>query len=219
LHRLVLTFDDGPDSEETPRILDTLAKYQVPALFFVIGRQLNSPAAIEIVRRAAREGHLIGNHSFDHSDLTKLAPDQIRSQIVRTHDLISEFEPKRKLFRPPHGYCNPRVKAIAEELGYELVFWNSSSEDWRPENASSAWVDIAIEQISSQHAGMCLFHDRPHTAEHLPEFLERLRLLGTHEIVDYYRRRDLSAYVYGAGRRIRRWAKSGFSLMSASPSN
>jgi peptidoglycan/xylan/chitin deacetylase (PgdA/CDA1 family) len=219
LHRLVLTFDDGPVTEHTPRILDALAKYNATATFFVVGQQLTIPGAMEIVRRAAREGHFIGNHSFDHPDLTKLPPEKIRSQILRTHDLIGEFEPQRRLFRPPYGLCNPAVKKIAKSLGYELVFWNSSSEDWRPENASSAWVNTAIEQVSPQHAAMCLFHDQRHTAEHLPDFLERLRSLGTHEIVDYYHRRDFRAYAYGAGRRLRRLVNSGFRSMTVNPSN
>ena len=61
VHRLVLTFDDGPSPQHTPRILDALADYNVPAVFFVVGERLKAPGALEIVRRAAREGHLIGN--------------------------------------------------------------------------------------------------------------------------------------------------------------
>lgn len=218
MHRLVLTFDDGPDPDHTPRILDALAKHKATATFFVLGTQLSHPRAIEIVRRAAREGHLIGNHSFDHPNLLKLAPEEIRSQILRTHQLIAEFEPPRKLFRPPYGFSNATVKAVAKELGYELAFWNCSSEDWRAECASSAWVNIALKQISSQHAAMCLFHDdRAHTADHVSEFLDRLRALGTHQIVDYYHRRDFMAYVYGTGRRIGRLVTSGFRSTSVQP--
>lgn len=217
MHRLVLTFDDGPLRGHTDRILDALAKYKATATFFVLGEQLKLPGAMEIVRRAAREGHLIGNHSYDHPDLTKLPPREIRSQILRTHELISEFEPQRKLFRPPYGFSTPTVKAVARELGYELAFWNCSSEDWKPENASSAWVNIAINQISTQHAAMCLFHDCPHTADHLSDFLEILRSRGTHRIVDYYHRRDFMAYIHGAGRRIARLVNSAFRSTATQP--
>jgi peptidoglycan/xylan/chitin deacetylase (PgdA/CDA1 family) len=206
VHKIVLTFDDGPVPQHTPRILDALAKYKVPGLFFVVGQQLKVSGATEIVRRAASEGHLIGNHSFNHLDLTQISRAEIRSQILRTHDLISPFEPRRRLFRPPYGACNDTVKSVAKELGYEVVFWNTSSEDWRPENASSVWVKIAIDQISAQHVAICLCHDQPHTADYLPDFLGRVRQLGSHEFVDYYHRRDLKALVSGAGRRIRRWA-------------
>jgi peptidoglycan-N-acetylglucosamine deacetylase len=207
VHKIVLTFDDGPIPEHTPRILDALAKYGVPALFFVVGERLSAPGAVEIVRRAAREGHLIGNHTFNHSNLTNVPPEEIRSQILRTHALVSQFEPKRKLFRPPYGACNDTVKAIAKELGYEIVLWNASSDDWTPENKSSAWVDTAVHQVSPQHISICLCHDLPHTAEYLPRFLERVQRLSTHEFVNYFHRRDLKWLVDGVGRRTRNWLK------------
>lgn len=203
MHKIVLTFDDGPVPEDTARILDCLAEYKLPALFFVVGERLANPASLEIVHRAAREGHLIGNHSFSHPNLTELSAEEVRWQIARTHDLVSQFEPRRKLFRPPYGASNDTVKAIAKELGYEMVFWNASSEDWRPENASSAWVNIAIDQISTQHIAICLCHDRPHTAEHLPQFLERVRLRSTHKVVSYYRRRDLKWFTDGIAHKAR----------------
>jgi peptidoglycan/xylan/chitin deacetylase (PgdA/CDA1 family) len=208
LHKVVLTFDDGPVSEYTPRVLDALAKYNVPGLFFVIGERLRAPGALEIVGRAVREGHLIGNHTFNHPNLTEVSPEEVRSQILRTHDLISQFEPKHKLFRPPYGASNDTVKTIAKQLGYQTVFWNARSEDWRAENASSAWVDIAVEQVSKQHTAICLCHDdRPHTAEYLPRFIERVRLLSTHKFVSYHSRRDLQWLVSGISRRTRRWVK------------
>jgi peptidoglycan-N-acetylglucosamine deacetylase len=207
VHRVVLTFDDGPSPQYTPRILDALAKYNVPALFFVIGERLKVPGALEIVRRAAREGHLIGNHTFNHPNLTEVSAQEVRSQILRTHDLISQFEPRRKLFRPPYGACNDTVKAIAKELGYRIVLWNASSEDWRAENRSSAWVDIALEQVSAQHIAICLCHDQPHTAEYLPRFIERLRQLSSHKFVNSYGRRDFKWLVDGIGRRTRNCLK------------
>jgi len=204
--KVVLTFDDGPIPEHTPRILDALAKYDVPGLFFSIGERLQVPGTREIVRRAAREGHLIGNHTFNHPNLTKVSPEEVRSQILRTHELISEFEPKRRLFRPPYGACNDTVRAVAKELGYRTVLWTASSEDWRAENWSSAWVDIAVEQISARHLAICLCHDLPHTAEHLPRLIERVRLLASHKFVSFYGRRDLKWLVDGIGRRACDWA-------------
>jgi peptidoglycan/xylan/chitin deacetylase (PgdA/CDA1 family) len=213
-HKIVLTFDDGPHPKNTSRILDTLAKYNVPAVFFVVGGRLKDPCAREIVRRAAREGHLIGNHTFDHPNLTELSPNEIRTQILRTHDLIAEFEPKRRLFRPPYGACNDAVRAIAKELDYEVVFWNSSAEDWLPEYESPAWVDNAVAQVSVQHIAICLCHDpKPHTAEYLPRFIEQVQLLSEHRFVSYYDRRkittvaDVQWLVRAVGRRACKWAK------------
>jgi peptidoglycan-N-acetylglucosamine deacetylase len=206
VHKIVLTFDDGPALDHTPRILDTLAEFQVPALFFVVGERLQAPGAREIVRRAAREGHLIGNHSFSHPNLTEVSPEEIHSQIKRTHDLISDFEPRRRLFRPPYGACNDTVRAIAKELGYKVVLWSASSDDWKAEN-SSAWVDIALAQISGQHLAICLCHDRAHTADHLFQFIERVRLLASHQFVSYEGRRDLRWLVDGLRRRTSGWTE------------
>jgi peptidoglycan-N-acetylglucosamine deacetylase len=207
VHKVVLTFDDGPVPEHTPRILDALAKYNIPGLFFVIGERLRAPGSREIVRRAVSEGHLIGNHAFDHQNLTKLSPQQVRSQILRTHELISEFEPRRRLFRPPYGAYNDTVKAVAKELEYRIVLWSASSEDWRAENWSSAWVDIAVEQISAQHLAICLCHDLPHTAAHLPQLIETVQQRSSHKFVSYYGRRDLKWLVGGMGRRAHDWVK------------
>lgn len=184
-----------------------LATENVQALFFVIGARVTAPGGLDLVRRAAAAGHLIGNHTFSHPNLKEISPNEIRSQILRTHELISEFEPKRRLFRPPYGACNDTVKAVAKELGYKIVLWSADSEDYRAENWSSAWVDIAVEQISAQHLAICLCHDLPHTAEHLPRLIERVRLLSSHKFVSYYRRRDLKWLMGGIGWRARNWVK------------
>lgn len=205
MHKIVLTFDDGPTLDHTPRILDTLAECHVPALFFVVGERVQAPGAREVLRRAAREGHLIGNHSFSHPNLTEVSQEEIYSQIKRTHDLISEFEPRCKLFRPPYGACNDTVRAVAKELGYKVVLWSASSDDWKAENSASVWVDIALEQISGQHLAICLCHDRAHTADHLLKFIERVRLLASHQFVSYAGRRDLRWLAAAVRRRAANW--------------
>lgn len=191
MHRVVLTFDDGPHPENTPRVLDLLAKENVKAVFFTVGERLQAPGALDIVRRATREGHLIGNHSFSHPKLTEVSPEDVRSQIARTQQLISEFEPKHKLFRPPYGAHNNSVKAIAKKLKYKTVLWNVDSGDWKAENQPSAWVDVAVEQISKRYLSICLLHDYySHTAAHLPQLLEKLKRLPDLHFVRYENRRD-----------------------------
>jgi peptidoglycan/xylan/chitin deacetylase (PgdA/CDA1 family) len=182
VHKVILTFDDGPDPEYTPRILDLLAEESVPAVFFVRGKRLRAPGALNILRRAASEGHLIGNHTFSHPNLTKVSPEEIRSQIMRTHELISEFEPQQRLLRPPYGACDDTVRAVAEELNYRIVLWSVDSEDWKVEN-QSAWVDIAVERIAKQHLAICLCHDSAHTAEHLPQLLQTVKQFTNHRFV------------------------------------
>src|SRR4051794_2102467 len=81
-----LTFDDGPNPAATPQILDTLSAHGVAATFFVVGRMATAYPAI--VRREAREGHTVGNHSWDHVDLTRLDPAQVETELRRTDDAI-----------------------------------------------------------------------------------------------------------------------------------
>ncbi len=196
MHRVVLTFDDGPHAEHTPRILDVLAEQQIRAVFFVVGERVQSAAALDIVRRTAKNGHLIGNHTFSHPRLTELPTEEIRSEIVRTHELIAEFEPRQKLFRPPYGLYNETVEAVLKELKYKAVLWNADSGDWKPENQSSAWVDVAIEQISARHLAICLCHDScGHTADHLARLLEKVKQLSNYRFVRYEFRRDLRSVV------------------------
>lgn len=204
---MVLTFDDGPNAEHTPRILDALAKEKVPAVFFVLGEQVQKPGGLELVRRAAAEGHLIGNHTFSHPRLTELSINDIRSQILRTHELIAEFEPQPGLFRPPFGSSNDTINATARELGYQTVLWNTSFEDWRPENQPTAWVEIAMKQIEARHLAICLGHDLLHTAEHLPTLLQEIKRSPDRKFVRYDDRKDFMWLVEGVGRKVREGLK------------
>jgi peptidoglycan-N-acetylglucosamine deacetylase len=206
LRKVVLTFDDGPDPTSTPRILDALATQKVQATFFVIGQRLTTPGSRDILRRAASEGHLIGNHTFSHPNLINLPAEEIRWQIVRTHELIAEFEPKRKLFRPPFGACDARVSEIAEELGYQTVFWNASSEDWKAHASSGDWVELALEGIARCRVAILLCHDFPSTAEHLPLLLQKVQRLPERRIV----RHDRSRSIYGSLKFLGQRARTRF---------
>jgi peptidoglycan-N-acetylglucosamine deacetylase len=203
MHKVVLTFDDGPDPRYTPRILDVLAAENIRAVFFVLGERVEAPGGLALVRRAAAEGHLIGNHTFSHPNLTTLSLEDVRAQIMRTHELIAEFESKRKLFRPPYGACNNAVSAVANELGYKTVLWTVNSEDWVAENESAAWVDTAMKQIVSRHLAICLCHDLACTADYLPRLLREVKQLSNREFVSYQGRRDLRWLASGIGRRAR----------------
>jgi peptidoglycan/xylan/chitin deacetylase (PgdA/CDA1 family) len=177
-HEVILSFDDGPHLQHTPRLLDLLAKESLKGLFFVCGERVAATGGRDIVKRAAREGHLIGNHSYSHPQLTKLTPDQVRSEILRTHELIAEFEPKQKLFRPPYGAHNPMVDAILKEVDYQIVLWNVDPEDWKAANKPGKWIDVAIDQIAHRAHTVFLCHDiQATTVENFPQFLSRIRNL------------------------------------------
>src|SRR2546430_4197491 len=103
---IAITFDDGPSETLTPKLLDLLAAHHIKATFFVIGE--NVAEHPEIVTRAAREGHEIGNHSWSHPNFGKMSDDSVRSQLRRTDDAIRGATGSRPtLMRPPYGSITP----------------------------------------------------------------------------------------------------------------
>src|SRR5262249_8022340 len=127
--RIALTFDDGPDPEVTPRILELLAAHGQRATFFVIGRRAEAEPAL--VRAIAEQGHAIGNHSYTHAWLTplwrteRLAPVLLRGQEVL--ERVAGVRPR--WFRPPVGLFGPRVAPAARRAGLALVGWTLRSND------------------------------------------------------------------------------------------
>ncbi len=185
-HEVTLSFDDGPHPRHTPQLLDLLAKENLRGLFFVCGEKVAAPGGRDIVKRAAAEGHLIGNHSYSHPQLTKLSPDKVRSEILRTHELIADFEPKQKLFRPPYGAHNAMVDAILKEIDYQIVLWNVDPEDWKVSNQSGKWIDVAMDQISHRTHTIFLCHDiHATTVDNFPQFLSRVRSLPNSTFTTY----------------------------------
>jgi peptidoglycan/xylan/chitin deacetylase (PgdA/CDA1 family) len=114
---IAMTFDDGPSATLTPKLLDLLAAHHIKATFFVIGE--NVAEHPEIVARAAREGHEIGNHSWSHPNFGKMSDQAVRSQLQRTDDAIKSATGVRPtLMRPPYGSITAREKRwIHDEFG------------------------------------------------------------------------------------------------------
>src|SRR2546425_12660844 len=113
---IAMTFDDGPSASLTPKLLDLLAAHHIKATFFVIGE--NVAEHPEIVARAAREGHEIGNHSWSHPNFAKMSQENVRSQLQRTDDAIKNATGIRPmLLRPPYGpITTPETRWIHEEF-------------------------------------------------------------------------------------------------------
>ncbi|PYK87793.1 MAG: polysaccharide deacetylase, partial [Verrucomicrobia bacterium] len=128
---IALTFDDGPSEKLTPRLLDLLAQYHIHATFFVIGENVSQHP--EILQRAAREGHEIGNHSWSHPNLAKMSDDGVRSQIKRTEEaIIGAIGSRPVLLRPPYGSLTTRQKHfIHDDLSYEIILWDVDPLDWK----------------------------------------------------------------------------------------
>ncbi|NBM21141.1 polysaccharide deacetylase family protein [Streptomyces sp. GC420] len=127
---MVLTFDDGPDPRYTPEVLRVLRRYDVRAMFFVVGEMAD--AHRDLVRRVMDEGHVVGNHSWSHPLMTRLSPTRIREELTRTSEVIEEAagEPPR-WYRAPYGAWNGVSFKIGAELGMEPLAWTVDTLDWR----------------------------------------------------------------------------------------
>jgi peptidoglycan/xylan/chitin deacetylase (PgdA/CDA1 family) len=122
LRAVSLTFDDGPNEPYTSRVLDILKRLGVKATFFLIGE--NVETCPDAARRAAAEGHELGNHGWDHGVLPLETPGRIRDQIARTNDAIRNATGARPvLFRASHGWRNPWVNGAAKGAGCRPVAW------------------------------------------------------------------------------------------------
>ncbi|MFK4144818.1 polysaccharide deacetylase family protein [Streptomyces sp. NPDC004065] len=126
---MLLTFDDGPDPRYTPQILDTLAKYDVRATFFVCGEMADWNR--DLLARMADEGHVVGNHTWTHPLLTELTRREIRSEIERTcHVIDKAYGAPPQWFRAPYGAWNKATFQLGAELGMEPLAWTVDSFDW-----------------------------------------------------------------------------------------
>lgn len=126
---MVLTFDDGPDPRYTPHILDTLAKHDVRATFFVCGEMADWNR--DLLARMSDEGHVVGNHTWSHPLLTRMTRAQIRSEMERTSDVIQEAYGERpRWFRAPYGAWNRATFQLGAEMDMEPLAWTVDTLDW-----------------------------------------------------------------------------------------
>jgi peptidoglycan/xylan/chitin deacetylase (PgdA/CDA1 family) len=156
--KLALTYDDGPNERDTPRLLEVLAKHGVTATFFMIGRYVRLRP--DLAREVARAGHAIGNHTYSHPPLTFETQPQIRAQLEECEKVLAEaIGDHAKIFRPPFGARRPAVLRIVREMGLEPVMWNVTGYDW---NASS--VEAIETKVYRRIRGgnVVLLHDGGH---------------------------------------------------------
>lgn len=149
---LYLTFDNGYENGFTAPILDILKEKQVPATFFVTGHYINDQP--DLIKRMAAEGHIIGNHSWSHPDMTTMSNDQIRQELEKVKDGVAQLTGQSVMnyLRPPRGIFNDRVLAISQEEGYTSVFWSLAYKDWEVNNQKGA--EYAYQQVMKQlHPG------------------------------------------------------------------
>jgi peptidoglycan/xylan/chitin deacetylase (PgdA/CDA1 family) len=173
---IAMTFDDGPSATLTPKLLDLLAAHHIKATFFVIGE--NVAEHPEIVARAAREGHEIGNHSWSHPNFGKMSDESVRRQLQQTDDAIKTATGKRPtLLRPPYGSITAREKRwIHDEFGYDIILWDVDPLDWKRPGPAVVRARILKE---TRPGSIVLSHDiHPGTIEAMPSTFEQLEAKG-----------------------------------------
>lgn len=153
--KIALTFDDGPHPRYTRKILDVLAKYNVKATFFVIGQNIEYYPGI--VEQIIAEGHEIGNHTYRHKRTKTLDSASFCDDVRRCDGMIeASCNSKARLFRPPEGYVDDKVKEIARELGYSIILWNIDTRDW--EHASTDQIARCVTE-KAEAGDIILMHD------------------------------------------------------------
>lgn len=126
---VALTFDDGPVSGKTEKILDILNRNSIKAAFFCIGKKMEQNP--ELLKRIQDEGHLVGNHSYSHHPMIDLYPfGRLREELIRTNQIARKITGKElKLFRPPYGVTTPPLARAVSRTGMTAIGWNIRSLD------------------------------------------------------------------------------------------
>ena len=173
---IAMTFDDGPSEKLTPELLDILAHYHIHATFFVIGK--NAADHPEILQRAVREGHEIGNHSWSHPAFAKMSDDKVRAELQKTDDAIrAALGGRPVLMRPPYGSITARQKKwINAEFGYRTILWDVDPLDWKRPGPAVVTHRIVTE---TRPGSIILSHDiHPGTIKAMPATFEQLQTKG-----------------------------------------
>jgi peptidoglycan-N-acetylglucosamine deacetylase len=156
---VALTFDDGPDPVFTPRLLDLLAEYDVRATFFMVG--VCATRHPQLVGRVAAEGHVIGNHSWDHPSFPLISRRERHEQIRSCEAAIAPYG--RRLFRPPYGDLDFASWLEPWCMGYQVVTWTVTSGDYT-DRGGDAIADSVVRTL--EPGAVVLFHDGLFSALH-----------------------------------------------------
>lgn len=176
---LFLTFDAGYENGHTAKILDALKENGVPATFFLVGSYLrNNP---EIIKRMVDEGHIIGNHSMKHADMTKKTAEAFTAELKEFEDLYKSIigTEMPKYYRPPEGVFSEANLVTANENGYKTIFWSATYVDW--DNKKQPSREYAFEKLLPRlHPGaIILLHSTSETnAKILHDLIAECRKMG-----------------------------------------
>ena len=178
--KIYLTFDCGYENGNTEKILDALNKHDAKGTFFVVGNFLET--APEIVKRMQKEGHLVGNHTYHHPDMSKIGDlESFRKEMEDVETLYQEItgEKMLKLYRPPQGKFNSDNLEMAKQLGYHTFFWSLAYVDWYEEKQPTP-QEAYSKLLPRIHSGaVVLLHATSRTnGEILDELLTKWEDLG-----------------------------------------
>lgn len=205
---VALTFDDGPDKTNTPKVLDALRQSGVPATFFVQGQNI-SGSNIDLLRREAAEGHEIGSMSWSHTQLHALSAGDLKTSLDKTASAIENATGSRPtLLRAPDGAWSDTVLSRAKADGLSLVLWNIDSQDWKSRDADAIVKQVVNTTLSGSIIDL---HDTyGSTAAAIPQIVKQLQDQGYHFVTVsklleggakpgeiYYSAGDSSAYTMG----------------------
>ncbi|HIT90181.1 MAG TPA: delta-lactam-biosynthetic de-N-acetylase [Candidatus Merdenecus merdavium] len=176
---IYLTFDAGYENGNTDQILDVLKETDVPAAFFVVGTYIRDHQ--DLIKRMADEGHIVGNHSMSHPDMTKKDRASFTKELSDTADLYKQVvgEDMPMYYRPPQGKYSKENLELAKELGYTTVFWSLAYVDWNVDDQPTKEQAFS-KLIPRVHPGtILLLHSTSDTnANILKELIEEYQSMG-----------------------------------------
>ena len=177
---IYLTFDAGYENGCTEKILDVLQKRQIPAAFFLAGNYLEQNP--DLVRRMAREGHIVGNHTMHHPDMSKLTDlSAFTKELSELEVLYKEItgETMPKYYRPPQGLYSEENLKMAQQLGYKTVFWSLAYVDWNDDAQPTAEQAYAKLLPRIHNGAVVLLHSTSRTnAQILDDLLTKWEAMG-----------------------------------------
>jgi len=175
---VVFTFDDGPNPEFTPQILDVLSKFNVKATFFVIGKEAEKYS--DLLKRIESEGHIVGNHSYSHSNFMPFfSAKKLQKDFEKSRNIIDGIIGKKPNYiRPPFGATSPRYTKMLRRVNFVSIGWSFRSYDTTEKDADSL-VSKTLTAIEKDNKAILLFHDTMEvTVKALPKILEKLKSNG-----------------------------------------
>jgi len=174
---LIFTFDDGPNPQTTPAVLDALAKHHIHAVFFMVGEMAANKKAPDVIARILREGHIIANHTMTHKDLCRLKDEARANREIDDGKAAIETAAgfTTVWFRTPYGVRCERVESMLSERHLVHFHWDLDPQEWKHNNAQKAY-DYVTKQLGKMTGrNVLLMHDvKKATVEALPEILDWL---------------------------------------------